>query len=130
MDPQPIDTTLAERARHESRLDGPTADRDDCRGRRGWGGADGGRRLPDRLPAALAADTLRTRPRRQLLVRFAVTTAARAQVSITGTTTRPLGAATIVRPGRATLRLRAPRRPGRYRITLSVDASDGRYACD
>jgi len=51
-------------------------------------------------------------------------------VSITGTTTRPARVSGVVRAGRGTLRLRAPRRPGRYRITLSVDASDGQQASD
>src|SRR4051812_32680303 len=67
MGPQPIETTLAERARHESRLDGPTADRDDTRGTRAaressrWAHIDPNQPpLPFSRPAAAA---LRPPPR-------------------------------------------------------------------
>jgi hypothetical protein len=92
--------------------------------------SSGSASVPHRLKVTLAASRLRSRPGRQVLVRYRVITGARVRATITGTGTHPIRSRATVGPGRHTLRLRAPRRPGRYTLTLTARSSDGQPASD
>jgi hypothetical protein len=81
-----------------------------------------------RLTVTLAAGRLRSRQGRDVLVRYRVTASARVRATITRSGIRPVRSSRTVGPGRHTLRLRAPRRPGRYTLTLIARSSDGQRA--
>lgn len=100
-------------------------------GTAGLQGAPGtARRAIDRLAVALAADRLRARPGRRLTLRHASTTPAAVELRVLRGARRVAGAGGTARSGRNTIRLRAPRRPGRYRIELAAFTADGQRATD
>jgi hypothetical protein len=94
-------------------------------GPHGPAGATGFR---DRLALALARQRLGARPGRRVRLRFVVTTVAEVRLLVEGRRGRPLRRR--VPAGRRVLWLRAPRRPGRYRLTLSARTGDGQRARD
>jgi hypothetical protein len=96
----------------------------------GAAGAPGVGALRNRLVVTLVADRVRIGARRRVHVRFAITAAARVRVTISGTGARRVRASKNVRAGRRSLGLRAPERPGSYRLTLSADARDAQHASD
>jgi hypothetical protein len=94
----------------------------------GPGGADGP--AVDRLAVALATGRLRARPRQRLKLRYAATTEAAVKVRVLRGKRRVSRAGASARSGRNAIRLRAPRRPGRYRIELTATTEDGQRTTD
>jgi hypothetical protein len=83
-----------------------------------------------RLAVALAADSLRAGPRRRLTLRYAATRTATVELRVlrgANFVTRVRGKA---RSGHNAIRLRTPRRAGRYRLVLTAVTADGQRTTD
>jgi NHL repeat-containing protein len=91
-------------------------------------GPSGAAAFRDRLALALASQRISGRTGRRLKVRFVVTAAADVRLAVSGGGARPVSRR--VAAGRRVLRLRLPRRPGRYRLTLTARSGDGQRAGD
>ncbi len=88
------------------------------------------------LVVVLAANRVRARPRARLRLNYAATIAASVEASLTRVKRgkarrRPLQSTSQdAEAGRNTLRLRAPRKPGRYRLSVTATSADGQTATD
>ncbi|WP_051324754.1 NHL repeat-containing protein [Candidatus Solirubrobacter pratensis] len=83
-----------------------------------------------RLAVALAVDRLRARPRQGLTLRYAATTKATVELRLLRGTRRVARIRGNASNGRNTIRLRAPRRAGRYWLTLTAVSGDGQRTID
>jgi hypothetical protein len=84
----------------------------------------------DRLAVALAADRLRARPRQRLTLRYAATTTATVELRVLRGARRVARVRGNARSGRNTIRLRAPRGAGRYRLQITAVTADGQRTTD
>jgi len=83
-----------------------------------------------RLAVALAADRLRARPRQRLRVRYGATADATVELRVLRAGRRVARARGRARSGRNAIRLRLPRKAGRYRLVLTAVAADGQRTGD
>ena len=84
----------------------------------------------DRLAVALATDRLRARPRQRLRVRYAASATAAVELRVLRAGRRIARARGRARAGANAIRLRAPRKAGRYRLVLTAVAADGQRSSD
>jgi hypothetical protein len=77
-----------------------------------------------------ASDRFSVKRRRQLLLRFVVTTDATVSVELRKGKKRVARVQQRAGAGRGTLRLRAPRTPGRHTLLLIASSDDGQQASD
>ena len=97
-------------------------------GSQGPPGATTAGRAP--LALALAADRFKVRQRRRLLLRFAVTDAARVTVELRKGRKRVARASRSVKAGRARIALRIPKGTGKRTLLVVAQTADGRRATD
>ncbi|WP_051325180.1 NHL repeat-containing protein [Candidatus Solirubrobacter pratensis] len=84
----------------------------------------------DRLAVVLAVDRLRARPLQRLMLRYVATRTATVELRALRGARRVARVRGNGRSGRNTIRLRAPRGAGRYRIVLTAVTDDGRRKTD
>jgi hypothetical protein len=85
---------------------------------------------PVRLAFALATARLHARPRQRITLRYAATTTATIDLAVLRGRRHVAGVHATAHAGRNLIRLRAPARPGRYRLQVLATTSDGQRATD
>jgi hypothetical protein len=83
-----------------------------------------------RLAVALAADRLRASPRQRLKLRYAATRTATVELRVLRGARRVARVWGNAHSGHNAIRLRTPRRAGRYRIVLTAVTADGQRTTD